>query len=466
MQPEFQRPAPSNLLNTLFALAVFLIPFNSIKGLEFVGELEMEAAFYVFAPIILLFGMHRLAMRTPVRSLDRSLTQFVTWVSLALFISFVFNVQDMLSNELRDRSGINKFITSLLVLYFGIGLMWVTSYLARITPNFFHRFVLRPTLWALPIVIAVGFIEMAGWRSNDFFNLYDHIAQFIRAGTWPNYSEGRLRSVTFEPPFLGMYLSAALLVISPLMQFSPRHIGTNLKTFITFALGMIVLFFTGARTAFVIMGAMFAFYWFYRPFLALRSNNMAIVTAMFFAIIVGLFFIIQNHHAMVNWVVSGDSVSNLSRYASNTAAMIIFTEHPVFGVGLGQYAFYAIDTMPSWGWFSYEINEWFLDSEAAWPPVFSAPARLAAEGGVILLLAWYSSLALLFIRMMKKVHLEHMRLGRLPVVGHTLLLSLIFVFMIGVAFDSFRNFWIWIFLGLSSAWLSMDNPEDHFSSTK
>lgn len=456
------RPSSSGLMTALFGLAVFLMPFNSIKGFEIFGELQMEAAFYVLAPMMLLFGMHRLSTRTNIRCLDRSAGYFILFVTLALFISFAFNISGMLESELRGRSGINKFMTSLLVLYFGIGLMWVTAYLARITPNFTYRYVIRPTLWVLPIVILVGLIELGSWWSQDFFKLYDVIAQWVRAGTWPAYYEGRLRSITFEPPFLGMYMSAALLMIYPTIQLQQRRIGSSLGNLWIFLLGCVILFLTGARTAFVIIAAMIGFYMLYRPFLSGRQSNTITITALFFGIIAILFYVMQNHNQMVAWVVEGESISNLSRYASNTAAMIIFTEHPLTGVGLGQYAFYAVDTMPSWGWFSYEIQEWFTDPEAAWPPIFSAPARLAAEGGIIMLLAWYGSLGMLFMKMMHKVAREYRRLGHMPMIGQILLLSLVFVFTIGIAFDSFRNFWVWISLGLCSAYLMTENAEDHF----
>jgi hypothetical protein len=50
-------------------------------------------------------------------------------------------------------------------------------------------------------------------------------------------------------------------------------------------------------------------------------------------------------------------------------------------------------------------------------------------------------------------------LGAYPIVGHTLLLAYVFVLFSGIAFDSFRQFTVWMSIAAMAAYIRYRDPE-------
>jgi O-antigen ligase len=151
-------------------------------------------------------------------------------------------------------------------------------------------------------------------------------------------------------------------------------------------------------------------------------------------------------------VVSGDSVSNLSRLASQVAALSMFADHPFFGVGLGQFAYHEAAHLPAWGYLSDELGPSLTYPEAPWPAVYSIFPRIAAECGLFALAAWTLLWALLVaatIRAGRRLH----RQGLPSLACYPAAASCLCVLVSGLTTDTFRTPMIWIGLAMTLSFL-------------
>ncbi len=449
----------------IFAIAVFLLPIDWIKGISIFGEFSIMSSFYVFFMLVimsfpfLLFNKNKIAPE---------LIWFIGLITFAVVVGFVINVENILLSSLKGRSGIHKFSTTIITLYFGIALMYITAKLSQ-NELFIKKVILKPVVLSMILVLTVSFIEILGWYSGFMHGLYLKLSSFFRSG-YPVSSviDGRIRGVSGEPASMAIFLGFAIIWIGLVLKTPYLNKKILTKTFMYSLLigGLILFFLTKARTGYVILLGLalmklaipiilkFPAGNNYKPF----SINMVLMFSIVFTVIAYL----SQSEAISRYVIEGDSWSNLSRYASNYTAFSIFIENPLFGKGAGQYAFNAKNYMPEWGWESWEIRNWFTDPTKIWPPVFSLPARLASELGVVGVAAWYIPILQLFSRLLYVVRKEKQRLNRVPALGTSLILAMVYALLQGIAQESFRFFEFWIILGIVSSYTMTNNPETRF----
>src|SRR5208283_4032123 len=125
--------------------------------------------------------------------------------------------------------------------------------------------------------------------------------------------------------------------------------------------------------------------------------------------------------------------------AYQVTALKIFAANPIVGVGLGQFAFNAVASMPSWGFLSPEVGVSFTYPEAPWPNTYSLYARLAAELGLIGLLGWVAIWSALIIAVCHAA-LTYVGFRRpVPVIAYAIIMSCIGILVTGVTTDTFRT---------------------------
>jgi O-antigen ligase len=361
-------------------------------------------------------------------------------------------MSEIFSSELKDRTGINKFVASLPVFYYGIAVTLITAYICKNREGT-RRYLIKPMLIAMIFVATVALIEFGAWFSGAFFTLYDVLSHILRSGRWPSFTIGRLQSITFEPSVLGLYLGFSLVVLRLAIAITESR-QKKLRYKIIFAGIILLMILCNARTASVLLVGMTMGHFMIRWIVNTDKRFQRVLLFVFapIAIIVAVLGIVALHDLFVSSILAGESVSNLSRYASNTAAFTLFYQNPVFGVGFGQYAFRAFDILPSWAWQSYEIDNWFNDPDFTWPAVYSLPLRIAAETGLFGLLSWYGTLVLICSRLLNAIKKEAKGSDG-EKAGKALLWGMTYIFLSGVSYDSFRNFAVWIILGLVFAFL-------------
>ena len=125
----------------------------------------------------------------------------------------------------------------------------------------------------------------------------------------------------------------------------------------------------------------------------------------------------------------------------------IFTEHPLFGVGLGNAGFYFPKAITPYGWNLIEVRRLvyrtsiLLNVKSLW-------VRLLAETGLVgfsVFCGWLTSMAVKFF---KKSHSKRPMEGVFSVMGIFVIFALLAE---GFSIDSFAMPYLWVALGLASA---------------
>ena len=438
------------LLPAAFALGVFLIPFNGFQTLSAFGEFQAEMAFVVFLPVVLFSIPSLRPARSPLLFL------FIA-VTVAIVLSTVANLEQIMGASLRDRSGVNKLVTSMITVVFMFMFAFVVERRLK-EPGAFISQIFRPVFYVTLFLLVMSVMQVASWHSGGIASVYNKIIAVLRTRYETQWESGRIDTVSFEPSILALFLTFSLFLMLGLRPLQPKA-QRLFTTFLVIPAVLGVLLFGGARTGLLSLFAIVFFHFFFAfvlrrklpPFMTIFCSG-----GLFLAIHLG---VIANEAALVAVVLDSDSISNLSRFAAIIASFNIFLSSPIFGAGLGQYAFRALHLMPSWGWLSPEVVVQFYNPFPSWPPNHSLPMRIASELGSIGLLAYFGILSSFGIAVANKAKREQRRLGAFPLIGHTLLLGYVFVLFSGIAFDSFRQFTVWMTIAAMTAYIRYRDPE-------
>jgi hypothetical protein len=464
------------ILQLLYALGVMLIPFNGVKGVGALGELSHELSVYVFLPVIALaIAWHMVALVTDIRRgavLVRNgdpILKIFGLILVLLCLTVIANISRISISEFHERSGFAKFAASSLVLFFGMGLSYATY---KIAPGNWQKSIIIPVSISVVLCLVYSSFEILshhGLLTAVFkkMNAFVHGSNNNLVLSWNGkinmrMAEGwdkRIRSLCFEPPAFGNFSGFAWpWVLAGVLS----NTGRAQKVYsVLLALFTLLIVVAQARTGWVMLACNLAVlgllrFVFLSPIRGVYNPQVVsrlLAGAVTVAAIGGVVYVAKFDDIVLK-VINGDSVSNLSRLASQVAAVSIFKDHPILGVGFGQYGFYVNEYMPSWGYLSYELRPWLIYPTAPWPAVYSMYARLACETGIVGLISWIglwlymSYLIISRSRLFLQIH------GTLPAMAYPLVMSYSSVLISGVATDTFRTPMIWISLGLGCAYLS------------
>lgn len=451
---EKQAQMQMRMFNLFFALAMFLIPFNGIQSFGALGEFQGEAAFFLFLPLV--------AMSIPKLQLSQSIVRYmVVMMAVAIGISLLWNMNVMAEATLRGRSGFNKFITSTITVVFMMAFALMVEQRLRQRGMLLNQ-IFRPTLWATMFLLVMAVFQMSTWYSGGAMTAYNAVLSLLR----PRYDEqvqmGRLDTVSFEPSVFSLFLTFSLVLMFGLHPLLSGRMCWFVK-YVMIPASIAIIFISNARTGMIAFTFVLIFQMFYMVVLRLKSPKLLATfgPAIVFLIIHVLVFVYDQQ--LLRAILGDVSISNLSRFAAIITGFELFQRHPIFGVGLGQYAFNAQYLMPSWAWLSPEVTGQFLNPYPSWPPNHSLPMRMASELGFLGLFAYYGIICIFFKKLADKIWAEKERIGAYPYIGHTLMLSQVFILFSGIAFDSFRQFTVWILIACVAAYLRYDKPESLLS---
>lgn len=471
--PEVQSPLTlSPAVKWLFAAGLVAIPFDAVRGVGALGELGYELSFPFFAAAILLAII--LSVTRGGTLLSRSLSIRVGSAVLAVvLVSLLANLPEILGASFRERSGLNKFSTSLLVLLYGLALAWLAE---QVEADRAAAFISRFVCWsALISVIYVGF-ELLGragalgglfetidglvhTRQSDVVNPWDgSINQKVAYG-W----DERVRSVSFEPPAFGNYTGFAW----PWVWYAAWKAAPERKIGAWALLGVftLVIVFAASRTGLLMLIVNVAMIAHLAVVYAPRGKSETAAAArLLFPVVLVLGAVTaavaaaSNFGQIIFGVVQGESVSNITRLGFQVAAFNIFTTQPFFGAGLGQFGFHVAENMPDWAFRSPEVGPMLTYPLAPWPNVYSIYARIAAELGLVGLIGWillWTGLALKLAVLSGRD-----RSPQTTVVSwhYPVILNCFGVLFSGFTTDTFRTPMMWIALGLGCALLRRQMP--------
>jgi O-antigen ligase len=283
----------------------------------------------------------------------------------------------------------------------------------------------------------------------SIFTLFDY---FPFTETSLDFRFKRISSVSYEPPFLAIYL----ITIAAWM-FSYILTTKGIIKFIPTIVVFLLTFFSGSRTALIVI--LFQFIVFIWVAISVNKKFQKLIQRFFlvFSSLIVLLFIFNGKQvtSSIDTKIKSlnfkenltKSISNKSRFGIQYASLLIFKENPIIGVGFGQQAYHAIDKYPKWATHkNYEFTIYYLnDNDTSFPPGFNMFTRLLAETGILGFLIFMVFYLLIFYQCKKLIS---KRIGIEKVIPIVLLVSFIGFFINWLQFDSFRVFGFWICLAL------------------
>ncbi|MCK1536079.1 MULTISPECIES: O-antigen ligase family protein [unclassified Bradyrhizobium] len=456
------------LIATIFAMAVIAIPFDAIAGLKAFGELGDESSFYFFALAMGLYAINA-AGATVAGDPNAPRGGDLIWrtgaaIVVLIAVSALWNATDILAARFHDRDGFVKLATSATVVIYGLALALLTR---AVVPGRWYTCLTLPICISAVLCVGFGSLEALD-RAGVSLPFYQTLSSVLHAGSdqsvqaWDGalnlrFVEGwdkRLRTVSFEPPAFGNFAGLAWPWLFAAI-FMTRGARKVLHVFLLLAFTVLIVG-SQARTGWLLLATNVVAFGLLK-FLFLPPDGRVPKSAAFmgavllFGAVAVIIFYAASFDDVIREAAVGTSVSDLSRLAYQVTCIKMFSENPILGIGLGQFAFKAISYMPDWGFVSSEVKASLQFIDAPWPNTYSLYARLVAELGLIGLFGWIA----IWIALMVSVRgagLIYANLGRsVPVVAYPIIMSCADVLVTGLTTDTFRTPMIWIALGAGAA---------------
>ena len=143
--------------------------------------------------------------------------------------------------------------------------------------------------------------------------------------------------------------------------------------------------------------------------------------------------------SIVSSVTDSENLSNIARSSMQNAAIKIGIDNPIFGVGLGQFAFNFSDYISENSLRSHEVQVWLDESNPTWPPVHSLYHRIVAETGFVGLILYFLFFFIICLKLLIKIiKSKH------DILGSLLLLSYCSIIIGSLTIDTFllTHFWL------------------------
>jgi len=443
----------NKILKIIFLFGVFFIPFNSFDGLSFLGEFKNEAAAFFFIPgvaILFITFFLRKKIILPYKSLlFQLLLLFVFWC----FLATLFNIPSVTQNELKRTNGFIRFIRQYLSLLLSAIFFFLFYYNVLKKMSFEEILITIRKLFLFSLIIAscYSFFEtfISIYNKASFIpilNLFNYFP-FLTVKTFP----GRLSSISYEPPFLAIYL----ITICGWM-FSFLLTSKGIKKVIPTILVLALAFLSGSRTALIVIFIQFSVF----LFIILRKpefrNHMyvllsIVVLSLSFLMLFNSKEIITGFKEKIDTIDFKSnltkSVSNQSRFGIQYASLQVFKEHPLVGVGFGQQAYHNRFHYPAWATSNnYEFRLVYMNEKVkSFPPGYSLYVRLLAETGLTGLLIFFSLLGLILIY---SINIIKSNTNEKRILGIILLVSFTGFFINWFQLDTFRIYGVWICLAI------------------
>ena len=445
------------ILKYLFAISIILIPFDNLPYFKnILGELSFKGSVYPFIVIIMIFIINSIMLREIYINIKKQyywLFAFVGWIFLSGFI----NLNSIITNNLKQRTGVEKFLLQVLVLIFMLMVMYVTEAMLSsktVSIQDLRKYILFSSI---PVII-YGFIELLNLAGifdlNSFIEKVSYYIQTYHRGEV--YRKG-IRSVTGEVSYFAMYLAFALPWIGSYIFTEKNKIKRIISTIMLLSL-LILMVFSKSRAAYaIIFVQIFLFITFILFFKVEKSNKILLVKSL--AIVCTIFILFNftklnniggdmnsvsklSIKSLITSLTDPNNMSNVARGGMQRAAINMGVNYPVFGVGLGQYGFNAGEHVSEKAKTSKEVIRWISDSietQEYWPPVFSIYPRVLAEQGVIGII-----LCGIFIINILRIFIKNLWKRENDILGIALIVSYLSILVSWWNFDTFASFGFWI----------------------
>ncbi len=455
-----------HMLVRFYQLFIFALPFSAVVGIPLFGELTEQLTTYILILTVPFLFFKLLEGRT-TSHLPPLLILFTFCLLIPILLSFLFNITEISDTSFKGRSAINKFISSILVIGFGLYTSYLTHYVFLQTNGNIKRLLFKPLLASFVVCMLFSVPEILSWFHNGMRTVYLSISSIVHSNQTFIETPFRLRSVGSEPSFIGIYFTFLLPWLFVARSYFRQR--TLIAVFMLIAIIMILL--TNSRTAYIalvlIMSAWIYVGHFFNTATPQRADAFFYQAAVIFPIFALIIFcILQYNTALIEAVNTTDNISNLTRFATFIAAFETFKVNLLFGTGFGLTSFFMWPQMPDWGFWSYEIMNYVEDMErTSAPPIYSMFVRIAGDIGLLGLLGWYGFWSYALMMTTQAAKKDMVLSGYKPVVGVGLIVSILSFIALDLSTGSFRLMNYWITLGIITYYLHYVNAHPMKAST-
>jgi hypothetical protein len=433
-----------------FAASIVLYPFNASISVGFLGEVSSEP--YVLVNLIALPLLLPLLLSRRSGGLSQPLLRMGVAFLVINLLLFAVNASDILAAFAKERSGLSRFGSGLLVPIFGFYVAQLFAMFARANV---HKYVILPFIISSMIVAGAGVLEVLSWGASPFPDIYAPIAAVTHALTRRGANVvGYVSSVTAEASNFGACVIASLPVLLAVAS-RPGRPRLRILCALTAMVLFMLAFFSGRTsvggailTVVTYFGIVSLLSW--RIFTS--GGAIKAIKAIYLVVTaLPLCLIPLFKDEIIESVLRSENISNVSRFATMAIQLDIFADNPVFGVGMGQWGFYVLKYIPSWA-MEWEFRNWLYDPAASFFPSFSLSTRILAELGLVGFLVWtYFNLVLLSGTLKRIFQIKRER-GQLPYIGIAIVCQLFGILYAGWNAASYKSFIIWMAFGLAAAY--------------
>ncbi|KEH86123.1 O-antigen ligase family protein, partial [Clostridium novyi] len=373
-------------LNLFIILAIILLPFNDLPYLRKVfGEISSEGAFYPLLIGMLIFYL-KIISNKKITFINSKSFKIIFIFLIWTLISAIFNLNNILDNVYKNRTGVERFILSLFILIFCILVSnFIYLMLNKYKTDMFYIRKIITISFIIPGIYAFIEILRLGFRIDYISNYMDFIGEIIRGKEWGFSQYYKLRSVSGEASWYSMYI-AFIFPWTLSYVFTEKH---NLKYILLNIYILLTIAYTYSRTGYIVIAIEFIIF----NVLYLKQHSKSIykkIYATHSIILISIFIIILVIYKLdlSNNLISlldKNNISNITRFTSQKISLDLGINNFVFGVGLGQYAFYFKDIIKN-----YPINDelYTVLISNIWPATHNIYCRIFCELGIIGLVIW------------------------------------------------------------------------------
>lgn len=347
----------------------------------------LGSGFFLFSCIgIFLWGIS--VRNSKILFFSRYVSLSIVLFVISIMVSGIVNLENMLTLEWQTVLGLNRFLMGLLLV---IVQFFISTYIYNVWLNseYIHTLFIRCLLYGFLISAIVGVIEVISMFSILDASYVLSVIDFLYRGELGRQAF-RVSSVAGEPSFYAIYLG----FVAPFLLYEYYKRGSMI---ILFGINLFLLMILGtySRTAYGIVLLEFLIFiiFFFKEIFRAKlkyTRNLVVIEALIIVIVVKCFSIDFIGDILgVFYTLMGDNawaqMSNLTRLGSSIAALNIFYDNILLGIGYDQFAYFASYYYPDWAYKSMEIQNLSVNytSRSFWPSVYNYYARLLCEVGII-----------------------------------------------------------------------------------
>ena len=298
-----------------------------------------------------------------------------------------------------------------MVLGFMVAIMYATEFIISLN---------KISLKTIRTCVAISLIFVGAYSVLEILQVYGimnvenilkNISYYIHYLTRGELYGDRIRSITGEASFLGMYIAFAYPWIVSYLFTEKKYTKKIIYALVVIYM-LLLVYLTKSRSAYaVVMGEMALILFGVLIFDKKKFNKVLVVIVTICCVAS-----ISSFNKLNSYIVSlkqennpvqeevvdngynidmsvGDVVqslnsktnhSNIARLGLQKSALNMGKANPIIGVGLGQFGFYADEYIEDEARVSFEVQRWTNPEEVDfWPPAFALIPRIIGEQGFI-----------------------------------------------------------------------------------